>query len=109
MLPETESERQIWDDAIAQGFQQGIKQSKYIYQEQIGQLTQTYMGMALYHSLLAQNMISAPQVGQASLGVIGNNQQLKINEKIVRITAHSGLNTHTAHWKAALHSEKNGQ
>jgi defect-in-organelle-trafficking protein DotC len=102
LLPKNEQERAIWDDAIVEGFEQGIKQSKYIYEESTGKITEEYVGMVLFHHLLAQNMISKPKVGQASLGITGNNKKIRINDQLLRITSHSDLNARINEWIPAV-------
>ena len=102
LLPKNQHERDIWDAAIVKGFAQGILQSKYIYQESNGKLTQDYVGMVLFKHLLAQNMISKPQVGQARLGITGNRKRIRINDQLMRITSHANLNPNINHWVAAI-------
>ena len=58
--------------------------------------------MVLYRRLLAQGMITSPQVAKAELGVTGNANQIRINDEVMRITAHSALQPNSNKWKPIL-------
>jgi len=56
----------------------------------------------LYHKLYAQNMVSAPFVAQADLGVTGDDREMRVNDRVLRITDTSRLNVDSHSWKAAV-------
>ncbi len=103
LLPANAEERQIWDHYIAAGWQNGYDQANAILQQNLGKITQDLTGMALYHALYAQNMVSAPFVAAAPLGITGNKKRMVIGNKILKITAHADLLPKESHrWHPAL-------
>lgn len=102
ILPRTEAERKIWNDAVAEGWQDGIQQANSIFSENMGRLKRDYNGMITYRVLLAQNMVTAPFVAKTELGVTGDDNQMRINDQVLRITATSRLIPNSKKWKAIV-------
>jgi defect-in-organelle-trafficking protein DotC len=102
LLPRTAEERKIWNDAVAEGWQEGIQQANSIFSENMGRLKRDYDGMITYRVLLAQNMVTAPYVAKTELGVTGDDNQLRINDQVLRITATSRLIPNSKKWKAIV-------
>lgn len=103
MLPKSNEERKIWDRNISKGWEIGYKQANAILRERLGKLTQDYTGMALFKKLYSLNMVTAPQVAMADLGITGDNRKLNIGDRIIRITSESGLLPYRSkNWKTGL-------
>lgn len=102
LLPQNQAEAQIWNFYLKQGWQNGLQQANEIFAANLNRLKRDYLGMVLYRKLLAQGMITSPMVSKADLGITGNAKQIRINDEIMRITAHSALQPDSSHWKAIL-------
>jgi len=100
LLPRNQSEKEVWNRYIDEGWQAGISQADIIFSESVGRLKRDYEGMIAYRTLLAQNMVSLPFVAQVNLGVTGGDSQMAINDRILRITALPQFNTAANEWKA---------
>ncbi len=98
LLPRNNAETTVWNDALKKGWRQGLTQGNEIFSANLNRLKRDYTGMALYRKLLAQKMVSAPFMSQSDLGVTGNNKQIFIGDRILRITAHSKLQTNSNKW-----------
>ncbi len=61
---------------VEMGWFEGIDQADQIYTENLARLKRDYQGMIRYRMLLAQNMVSAPQVAHRELGVTGGGEEL---------------------------------
>lgn len=105
LLPTNDLEVQIWKDALNAGWQSGVEQASAIFQDALSRLSQDFEGMVLYHSLHIQNMISAPYAETTNLGITGDNQGLRLNDKIIKIVNPSVLNAHTHQWNPILYDE----
>lgn len=106
LLPSTAEERILWNQGLVEGWKNGIAQADEIFKENLNTLKRDFTGMALYHSLAAKNIISAPYVAKAKLGVTGNTQELHINDQVLRITANAGLQPDSSYWQPALSHKK---
>ena len=102
LLPRNEEEKEVWDKYIDEGWQAGITQADVIFSENLGRLTRDYEGMVIYRILLAQNMVSLPYVAQVNLGITGGEDQLAVNDRILRITALPQFNVRGNEWKAEI-------
>ncbi len=99
LLPRTETEKNVWDKYVQEGWRAGIRQADTIFLEQLGRLKRDYQGMIRYHTLLAQNIVSKPFVARSELGITGNNEQLAINDRVLRITSKPAFNLNGEKWK----------
>lgn len=107
LLPKNDMERYIWDQNVREGWQNGYDQANAILQQNLGQITQDITGMALYHSLYAQHMVSAPFVAAAPMGITGDKKRMVIGDKVLKITAHADLLPgQSHHWYPALRTTR---
>jgi len=102
LLPKTYIERDMWDREIQRGWDAGVTQANNIFSQNLGRLNRDFSGIALYHALHAQNMISSPTSAKAKLGITGNIARMRINDQLIRITSHSNLNIKADNWNPAL-------
>ena len=102
LLPKNDVERAVWKQSVAKGWQHGIDQANTIYADNIARLKRDFNGMVLYRRLLAQNMVSEPYVAKTELGVTGDSSSLRINDKVLRITALPSLDPNSKNWQAAI-------
>jgi defect-in-organelle-trafficking protein DotC len=102
LWPKTDEEREIWADYVEMGWFEGIEQADHIYTDNLARLKRDYQGMIRYRMLLAQNMVSAPQVAHRELGVTGGGEELAINDRTLTIEALPALRADSKTWDPAL-------
>jgi defect in organelle trafficking protein DotC len=102
LLPRGKDEAAAWNCYISQGWQQGVEQANQIFAENLARLKRDFDGMLLYRKLLAQNMVTPPYVAKTELGVTGNGEELRINDRILRISATSQLNPNPDTWRPVV-------
>lgn len=102
LLPKNRAEAAAWNKFIKVGWKEGLQQANDIFSVNLHRLKRDYTGMVLYRKLLAQHIVSAPYVAQADLGVTGNSKQIRINDRVLRITSHSKLQTNSSKWTPVL-------
>lgn len=105
LLPGNEIEEMIWRESLLAGWEVGVEQASAIFQDALSRLSRDYEGIVLYHQLHIQNMISAPYTETTNLGVTGDNQGLRLNDKIIKIVSPSVLNPKTNQWLPILYDE----
>ena len=103
LLPKTNQERDIWNKYIIIGWNAGIQQAQDIFTINLNRLQRDYQGMILYRKLLAQDIVTAPFVSKADLGITGGGQSLRINDQVLRITAVSELKPNSKVWKSRMY------
>lgn len=102
VLPKNQEERDIWNKYIKIGWQAGVDQANQIFSINLGRLKRDYSGMVLYRKLLAQHMVTPPFVAKVNLGVTGDDNMMRINDQVLRITATSKLNRNAKEWKSVI-------
>ena len=103
VLPKDDDEKALWDRAVKKGWIEGKEQGDQIFVNSLSKLTRDYNGMSLYRQLYMQNMITAPFVSKANLGITGSTAKMRLNDQIVRITKPSELTTnHPRSWKPVI-------
>lgn len=108
LLPQTPAETNAWNVFIKDGWAQGVTQANEIFSVNLNRLKRDYLGMVLYNKLLRQGMVTAPYVSEANLGVTGDDNEMRINDQVLRITAISKLRPDAVNeWKPVIPSKKN--
>lgn len=107
LLPKSSKERKVWNQYVAIGWNEGVEQADEIYANSLARLKRDFAGMLLYRKLYAQNIVSAPFVARAELGVTGNGDGMRINDRELRITALPQFDTNPKNWRPALPSDTN--
>lgn len=107
LLPRTRLERKIWCRYVAQGWKNGLEQADNILEESIARIKEDFSGMVLYRKLLAMNMVSAPFVSHTDLGITGDESEMHIDDRVLRITALPILNINSKEWRAAVAVDEN--
>ncbi len=102
LLPKTKAERQVWCYYVEKGWANGVDQANTILEESIARIKEDFAGMILYRKLLAMNMVSAPFVSHTDLGVTGDADEIRIDDRVLRITALPALNINSNEWRAAV-------
>lgn len=106
LLPKNREERQVWCRYIDRGWNQGVEQANTILEESIARIKEDFAGMILYRKLLAMNMVSAPFVSNTDLGVTGDGAEIRIDDRVLRITALPALNVNSNEWRAAVEKDE---
>lgn len=104
LLPKSPQEQEIWKRCINKGWKDGMRQAIEIFDSNLAKLVEDYRGIAVYRKLLAQNMVTPPFVAKTNLGVTGDNEQLNINDQVLRIAVQSTLRTDLKGWHPAISS-----
>lgn len=105
LLPKNKQEKEVWKKCVTKGWKDGVEQANIILEENIARIKEDFGGMILYRKLLAMNMVSAPFVSEADLGITGDGSQLHIDDRVLRISALPALNTDSKAWRAAVNKD----
>ncbi len=102
LLPRNPSENNVWRHYVEEGWYQGIAQANTIYTSNLNRLQRDYKGMLLYSKLLEQNMVSMPFVAESKMGITNKDGVLRINDKVLRITALPQLQANSKTWNPVI-------
>ena len=99
LLPKTSEEKEIWNEAVRKGWFEGIEQANQIFELNLNRLLRDFNGMVLYHKLLVQNIVTPPYLSEAENGIVGGDNELRINERLLRISTTTKFNLNGESWK----------
>lgn len=102
LLPKTREEHELWKRFVEKGWKNGVEQANSILEESVARIKEDFQGMILYRKLLAMNMVSPPFVSHTDLGVTGNGDEIRIDDRVLRITALPALNVNSKEWRAPV-------
>ncbi len=91
LLPKDSTERAQWRDWVSEGWAMGQKQAREIFQADLERLERDFNGMVRYKALLEQGKVSAPVVADARFGTTGTGQDMRVNDRAIRITRDPSL------------------
>lgn len=107
MLPATSDEREVWTEAVAEGYDIGRKQAELVLETQMSLLTATYEGMLRYRKLVAQGVIAPAQVGQTDFGIVREDDVLRIQDRVITVTEPARF-TDSSRWKPVVERSAEG-
>lgn len=85
LLPNDDEEREVWRDAVEEGWYHGIKHADAVNDKNFNLIRRDYYGMLTYHQLLKEGKVTQPEIVRNDLGVTGNANELIINDRMMRI------------------------
>jgi defect-in-organelle-trafficking protein DotC len=101
LLPRDGVERDQWKRWVTEGWAQGQRQAQDIFKADLSRLERDFTGMTRYKALLEQGKVSAPVVADAKLGTTGSGQDMRVNDRAIRITQDPKLNVQgQGEWRA---------
>lgn len=99
--PETPQERQVWDQALAEGYKMGIDQANRILDANFARLKADFEGMQLYRELLRRGMVTKPYVSTGHYGITGDKKKtINIGESLLRISVAPEFVMDNDKWKS---------
>lgn len=99
--PRSEAERVAWERAVREGWMRGIEQAHEMLEANFARLSRDLEGMILYRKLVARNMTTTPVISSSELGVTGNERELNINERVLRIESPARMNHDPFEWRTS--------
>lgn len=102
VLPKDDIERKAWDQYIYEGWQKGMEQADNIFSDNLARLKHDFTGIIRYRKLLAMNMVSPPYVSHTDLGITGDKNQIRVDDRVLRIVALPELNIKSKEWRASV-------
>jgi defect-in-organelle-trafficking protein DotC len=104
LLPKTDSEQAQWKQWVADGWKKGQEQAEATLQANLDRLTRDYTGMVRYKKLAEEKLVNMPQVAGTNLGTTGTGQDMRQNDRAVKIMQPATLNVRSREWSASATS-----
>lgn len=102
LLPKDDDEKKAWERWTTEGWKKGEEQAEEIFQANLDRLNRDFTGMVRYRSLLEEGKVSGPTVGDTNMGTTGTGQDMRENDRLMRITQDPTLQVQTRKWEAPV-------
>lgn len=89
LLPQNPNEEQIWNEAVARGWEQGEQQAWLAFKARVGELHRAFLGRVRYLVLLERGLVTAPAITLARRGVKQDADELLIGRTEITLTRRS--------------------
>jgi defect-in-organelle-trafficking protein DotC len=97
--PKNNAEMAVWQEAVREGWKQGQKEATAIFEANLNRLTRDFNGMLRYSILLKQHIITPTQVAESHRAVTGDTIEIKLDDRLRRITQKAQLQTDPSKWQ----------
>lgn len=101
LLPRDASEKANWQKWVTEGWTRGQEQAEETFQANLDRLNRDFNGMVRYRILLEEGKVSAPRLAGADLGNTGTGQDMRVNDRAIRITEDPSLQINPRGWSAS--------
>ncbi len=102
LLPQNDDEKASWKRWATEGWKKGQEQAADIFQANLDRLNRDFTGMVRYKTLLEEGKVSMPVVGDLNMGTTGTGQDMRENDRLMRITQNPSLQVNTKTWQAPV-------
>lgn len=102
LLPQSDDEKASWKQWVTDGWKKGQEQAADIFQANLDRLNRDFIGMVRYRSLLEEGKVSTPIVGDLNMGTTGTGQDMRENDRLMRITQNPALQVKSKTWEAPV-------
>jgi len=101
LAPKDESERERFQEWVKEGWRKGEQQAKEIFEANQNRLKRDFTGMVRYRQLLEEGKVAAPVLAEGNLGTTGTGQDMRVNDRALRITRDPTLVVNPNGWGAS--------
>lgn len=105
LLPQNDAEKALWNAWVQDGWRKGQEQADAMYLSGSSRLERDYHGMV--KGLLAnrEGRLSVTRVAGLNMGVTGGGNNMRINDRVIRIVDHAGLVADPKKWTESADKE----
>lgn len=101
LLPKTAGEKALWDKWVMSGWKEGLEQGQRMFDLGFARLDRDFHGMLKYRLAYSQGLITRPKVAGVNMGTTGGGNEMRLNDRVIRITDHSALVPDEKKWLTA--------
>lgn len=99
LLPKDDEEMTAWSEWVEEGWEAGIIQAEIEMTYRSRKLGQDFNGMVKYVQLLTEGKVLKPIVSSSHQNVVGSNNKMIVDEKILQLAIPARLNSNANDWE----------
>ncbi|MTH95711.1 type IV secretory system conjugative DNA transfer family protein [Roseibium sp. RKSG952] len=101
LLPSSDDEVSAWNEWVREGWGSGKEQARKIFETNLNRLNRDFGGMVRYKTLVEEGRVSPAILAEGNLGTTGTGQDLRVNDRAIRITRDPSLVANPNSWEAS--------
>lgn len=98
LLPKNDAEKILWNDWVLKGWKEGEKQAEDLFENGFARLKRDFHGMLKARLAFSQGVLTLPMVAGVNMGVTGGGSEMRLNDRVIRITDQSALVPDPKRW-----------
>lgn len=98
LLPKNEAEKALWNQWVQDGWRRGEMQADAMFDQGMARLKRDFHGMLKGIQANGEGRFSRPKVAGINMGVTGGGQEMRVNDRVLRIVDHEALIADPAKW-----------
>lgn len=102
LLPKTPLEKQVWSEAVNEGWIAGNMQAEREMTYRIRKLGADFNGMARYMTLALEGKVTKPIVSSSAQKVDGGGTVMRVDDRIVQLSMPASLNPDDNDWASLI-------
>lgn len=102
VIPRNRAERNIWQNAIKKGWQEGRQSADDTLAANFNRLTRDYTGMMRYSLLVKQKMVTPPVITEQQQTVSGTREELMLGDKVRDLKQRAGFELDKKRWQPVI-------
>lgn len=102
VIPRNRAERNVWQNAIKKGWEEGRQSADDTLAANFNRLTRDYTGMMRYSLLVKQKIVTPPVVTEQQQTVSGTREELMLGDKVRDLKQRAGFELDKKQWKPVI-------
>lgn len=102
LLPANTSEKNVWKQALAQGWQEGIVQANDMLNQALNRLNRDYTGIIRFHRFAKEGKVTLPVLSESRFDMTQNVGKMVLDERLLRLTVLSDFQASMKDWKVKI-------
>ena len=101
LQPTSAEEKDAWKKWQMEGWNHGKEQAYAIFESNLNRLNRDFQGMVRYKILVEEGQVTPAVIAQGRLGNTGDGQNMRVNDRAIRITQDPELELDSSRWTAS--------
>ena len=101
LQPTSAEEEDAWKKWQMEGWNHGKEQAYAIFESNLNRLNRDFQGMVRYKILVEEGQVTPAVIAQGQLGNTGDGQNMRVNDRAIRITQDPELELDSSKWTAS--------
>lgn len=102
LIVQTDNERTVWQEAVKNGWGQGVEQANLMLTQAMDRLNRDFSGMGRFHRFVVEGKVSLPAIASEDIPVSQNGSTMAVDETLLRITTLPEFNSKMSTWQGIV-------